>query len=667
MSALCSCAREFLADERGTSLSEASFSLSMLAHALRIAWRMTPSATAEAVFFSENHALEDEPRAGLSDASTLARAVLRLGRGAPRMKRFRGGWRSASVRLERASLLLREALRREREGVTANLSELWERVHEEWTALTDKGRGKKALLELAASCGLSPKQAGPAVEAVFKAIQSELLPGVHALLFHGLTQEGTKRKHFHHERWQQGMRQAPHASPVLRAAMLAPVIAQAREAAGKGALMTALEHFQTALESLPRSRERVLLGRETSRVAGELTRTKKKEEEIIILRRRLALLDTLSALAPHDFGLYRSRSAMHIHLAIALIERENSFLAAGQHLAMAYLLDPLDDTPARLLTQAQELLGEAYRSTQQARRQGHTLNSHGEFIERQGRAGWEATLSYPRTQEGQALARATHAAALGETALRLGLMPLEPASIEAVKELLQVLASEGGTRLAELHERLCARHPVLAGIPWGDIVRVLQTGAPPIAEVMAVLLNEPPLLALDMTFTSNLEAGWRRSCKQGIAADPSSPGWIMDRWVVYPWLFSSHGLLLKASAMAGLVLCLAGTGPLAHRAWQGQRRDEAFQRLTAARQAGEPAQVTRSAWEFLMSDPGSMDPRITEVARASGDALMSQMLEAIKASDSQRLQQLSSESDQLQARLEPYHASGVLNVLATGG
>jgi hypothetical protein len=249
----------------------------------------------------------------------------------------------------------------------------------------------------------------------------------------------------------------------------------------------------------------------------------------------------------------------------------------------------------------------------------------------------------------------------------LGLKPLDPTSIAAVEALLTGLASKEDPGLEALRERLCQQHPMLAEVPWEQVEQLLQGGAPPQAEVLAQLLPALPPLATDTALAEQLATGWRATCERGIASGPSSSPGRMDCWVLYPWLLSFRGLIPKTVALAGLALFLTGLMSLTHRAWLRTRRDESFQRLLAARETGDLSQVAGLARDFLADDPEGLDVRSGQVTEAYQDALVSQMVEAARTGDSEKLQQISRESTALQEQLDPGRTPAAPGLLAVGG
>lgn len=573
------------------------------------------------VFFSRQWALEDAPGSERFPGSGLARAILRLGEGPPLAARLRVPRRDGHKRVERASLLLREALRREREGVGRHHGELWRLIHEEWMALGTSAQARDFLRELAVSIGIPREAVDAEVDAVSRAIPNELLPGVHALVHSGLRAGAPSRERLHLKEWRNAVRDNPQASPVLRSALLAQVVISAREAVQKASYRSALAHYWNALELLPPSWSRTLLAHEAC-LAAEQWVGSLKNFSCASLEKVLAKLEKWSAQLPHHFGLRRLRAAVHhLHLVHELPPLRR-FSQASSHLMKGWILEPLASIP--------------------------TPHSKGAATPREP----EGLASFLRTREGMALADETRTAALGEAAFRLGLLPSEPGVLPAVSALCLAFAREEGARVDVLRERLLREHPLLARVPWGLLEELHASGFPIRAEVLAVSLPAPPPFSLDTSSTGPLAEGWRRTCEQGIAAGPSSGRRGIDRCVLYPWLLSAREPVTKAAALVGVLLLSAGGAGLSLHAWEASLREEAFQRFVAASQAEEPSRVAESARDFLRHDARGGDPRLEQVVRGYQEAVLREAIDAARAGDSARAERLSRESAEVEARLE---------------
>ncbi|WNG48456.1 hypothetical protein F0U60_33290 [Archangium minus] len=575
--------------------------------------------TSGCVFFSRHWALEDAPGSELFPGSALARAVLRLGEGPPLAARLRGTRRNGHRRVERASLLLREALRRERQGLGTHHDELWQLIHEEWTALGGSAPARDFLRDLAVSIGIPREEVDAEVDAVLGAIPNELLPGVHALIHSGLPAGSPARERLHFVEWRSAIRHNPQASPMLRSALVAHAVTSAREAVQEASYRSALVHFQAALELMPPSWPQTLLAHEACLAAehwvGSLTSASRDSLEAV-----LATLARWSALLPHHFSLCRLRAALHRRLADGLLAKRH-FSEAALHLLKARLLDPLGSSLAPSREDEASLVPESF-------------------------------LVFTRMPEGMALADESRTAALGETALRLGLLPSEPAVLSAVSALCLALGQEEGGGWNVLRRQLLQEHPVLAQVPCELLETLRGSGLSMRAEALAVHLPAPPPFSLDNSSAALLVAGWRRTCEQGIAAGSSSGRKGLDRWVFYPWLFSVREPLAKAAALVGVLLLAVGGTGLTQQAWEASRRDAAFQRFVAARQAEEPSRVSESARSFLRHDDRGRDPRFDQVVRGYEEAVLREAIDAARAGDTERAQRLSRESAALKARLE---------------
>jgi len=628
---------------------------------------MEAPAVSGSVFFSRDWTLEERLDSEQPIGSSLARAVLRLGEGTPLAARFRGALRNGRIQVERASLLLREALRREREGSVLHRHESWRFIHEEWIALCRNAPARAFLRGLAVSVGIPEGTVEVEVDAFLCAIRNELLPGVHALLYTGLATGSGAREHFHFEWWRTAMRHGSQTSSVLTSALLTYLISSAREDVQKESYLSALGLFQEALELLPPSSwSRELVGHEAC-LAAEQWVTSQKKASRVALATALTRLERLGGLVPHDFGLRRLRGALHVRLAFGFIQEERRFLDGALHLVKARLLDPRDPSLDEFLRRTGEQLSNAYAQALTARRQGHSLNERGARILREGQMGLGPILAFAETSEGRILAEETRTAMLGEAMLRLGLLPSAPAARSAITALCSAFSQKEDSGGNGLRERLCLEHPMLEQVRWGALEglrgRVLSIRP----EVLAVLLPPPPPLSLDEASVGLLAAGWRRTCEQGLAAGASSGSRGIDRWVFYPWLFSSRDLFAKGAALVGALLLMAGTAGLCLQSWDESRREEAFQRFVVARQAGELSRVAEAARDFLARDSAGRDLRLEQVSQGYRDAVLRDAINAARTGDSERLRRLSRESETLEAQLKLLGAPGQPVASAKGG
>jgi hypothetical protein len=635
------------------------------------------------VFFSRHWALEDASGSERFMGSALARAILRLGEGPPLAARLRGTRRNGHRQVERASLLLREALRREREGLGAHHDELWRLIHEEWTALCGSAPARDFLRELGVSIGIPREQADAEVDAVLWAIPNELLPGVHALVYSGLPGGSPARERLHLVQWRAAARYISQVPPVLSSALVAHSVTAAREAVQKESYLAALVHFQNALQLLPPSWSHTLLAHEACLAAEQWVGSLKNASRDS-LGAVLAKLGQFSAFLPHHFGLRRLRGALHLRLADGLIPERNfseamlhlgkqwegslknasrdfldAVLAIGQfsdflphHLGLRRLRGALHlrladgRIPERPFSEAVLHLVKA-----------RILDPLGSIPEplRQGEEASQEPgpiLAFARTPEGRALAEETRTAALGEAASRLGLLPSDPAVLPAVSALCLALGQEEGRGWDVLRERLLQEHPVLAQVPWDLLEKLRGSELTVRAEVLAVRLPAPPPFCLDTSSSGLLAAGWRRTCEQGIAAGSSSGRKGIDRWVFYPWLFSAREPFAKAAALVGVLLVVVGGAGLSLQSWDASRREAAFQHFVAARQAEEPLRVSESAQNFLRHDARGRDPRFEQVLQGYREAVLRGVIDAVGAGDTEQVQRLSRESAALEARLE---------------
>jgi hypothetical protein len=554
-------------------------------------------------------------------------------------------------------LLLREALRREREGFATHRDESWRFIHEEWTALNRSAPAREFLRGLAVSIGIAEWKVEEEVDAFLFAIWNELLPGVHALLYTGLATSSGARERFHLEQWRTAMRHGSHVPSELMSALLTCLISSARKAVLKESYLSALGLFQEVLELLPPSWSRELLGHEACLVAEQWARSQEnasREALPIVLTR----LGRLGALVPHDFGLRRLRNSLHTNFALRLIHEEYRFCDGAAHLVAARLLDPLDPTPDRLLRQTGDLLSKLYSQVLNAQRQGHSLNALGVLLLREGQRGLGPGLAFAETSQGRALAEEARTAMRGEAMLRLGLLPSAPAAHSAMEALCSVFGNKADSEGSWLREWLCREHPMLEQIRWEALEELRRRALPICAESLAMFLPRPPALSLDEASTGLLAAGWRRTCEQGIAAGASSRSKGLDRWVFYPWLFSSRDLLAKGAALVGILLLVVGTVKLSFQTWDESRREEAFQRFVVARRAGESSRVAEAARDFLARDSVGRDPRLEQVAQGYRDAVLRDAINAARTGDPEQVQRLSRESDALEARLELLGAPG---------
>jgi len=624
---------------------------------------MEAPAVSGPVFFSRDWTLEERLDSEQPMGSSLARAVLRLGEGLPLATRFRGAFRNGRIQVERATLLLREALRREREGATTHRDEFWRFIHEEWTALSRSAPAKEFLRGLAVSIGIAKEKVDAEVEALLGAIRSELLPGVHALLYTG---SGT-REGFHLERWRTAQRQGSQVSSVLTSALLTCLISSAREAVQKESYLSALGLFEEVLKSLPPSWSRELLGHEACLVAEQWVLSRKNAPQWT-LGEVLTTLARLGALVPHDFGLRQLRSAVHIKIGLGLIQEENRFSDGAVHLVGARLLDPLNPSPGRLLQQTDELLSKRYARVLNARRQGHSLNELGARLLQEGQRGLGPSHAFVDTPQGRALAAETWTAMQGEAMLRLGLLPSSSAARSAMDAFCSALVRSAYSGWHDaLREQLCVEHPLLEQIRWEELEELRGRALSLRPEVLATHLPPPPALSLDEASTGLLAAGWRRTCEQGIAAGASSGRKVIDRWVFYPWLFSRRDLFAKGAALAGALLLVVGTVGLCVQVWDESRREAAFQRFVVAQQARDLSRVAEASRDFLAWDSAGRDPRLEQVAQAYRDALLRAAIDAGRTGNSEHVQRLSREGDTLEARLELLGTPGLPVASAKGG
>jgi tetratricopeptide (TPR) repeat protein len=615
------------------------------------------SAVFRSVFFSRAWSLEEQLDSEPPMGSALARAVLRLGEGLPLADRFRGARRNGRIQVERASLLLREALRRAREGITLNRNESWRFIHEEWTALCRSAPARAFLQGLAVSAGIPEWKVEEEVDAFLGAIRNELLPGVHALFHAGLATGARGRERFHLERWWTAMRHGAQVSPVLTSALLTCLLPSAREAVQKQEYPEALDLFEKALKALPPSWSRELLGHEAFLAAKPWVASQKYASRTA-LTAALKRLERLGALVPHDFGLRQLRGTVHIYLATRLIQEERLFSDGALHLVKAQLLDPLTPLANRLLPQTGELLSKVYAQVLTARQQGHSLNTQGWRFLREGKRGLGPILAFDESPAGRKLAQEARTALQGEAMLRLGLLPSEAAAPAAMEAVYATFGRKVGSSGDAPREWLCREHPLLKDIRWKELEELRECGLPVCPEVLALSLPPLPRFSLDEASVELLSTGWRRTCEQGLAAGASSGTKAIDRWVFHPWLFSSRDWLAKGAAVVGSLLVMVGMAGLSIQAWDQSRREEAIQRFVIAKQAGEPSRMAEAARDFLAWDSAGRDPRLEQVAQEYRDALLRNAIHAARTGDSEQFQRLSRESDTLEARLEQLSAQG---------
>ncbi len=575
--------------------------------------------------------VECPPEATASPEQRLAWHLLALGGHGPGRASLAAGLVSTHHRLNRARVLLRDALAHERRGEARAAADTWAWVDREWTALADSKSAERLLARQARSLGMEPDVAWK----VFSAVETELLPALHlrCVLF-PLAARLTTRRHVRFiEGWSlPSVGVSAGLARLYAAYLLAKTLVTPP---GKVDCPNLYSRFELLFKAVPRDPVVEDLFEEVLRhFLAWAEEGGARSLRGVRLDDHVSSMQQLGSSSPPSLRKLELESRLLTEWAFRQLSRPIPTSRGVLQLRLATTLDPYNKKAQRLF---EEVL--AISSAEGGTGPGPSwlvpsahLQAHRAGL-REGLASVEHVVDTELLQ---------HAAARFKQGLYRELMrrlELDPSRTEhhalnvaLIDSINDAMAKSAQDRSAPelrgaIRTQVFARSPLAPWLPWDQIDATLERNSVPVGQLLGRLLPPTAPEAIRQRLVS-VRQTVHSSSGVAVPAGQLTP----FRVRMWTWLGSTRDLMFKLAAVAGMVMLVHSVGWRAPQWLDVWMRDRAYRALHAGASGGDRRRVIESAEAFLLRDGSEeRDPRLDEVKARYADAVLNEVLRLARA------------------------------------
>ena len=570
-------------------------------------------------------------------------------------------FRRPAERLRRASLLTARVLRLEASASLDAATELWLEVDAEWHWAARAKSARAFFLERARALGAADPEA--VATTVMEAIAVELVPLLHLRGLLLANPEYVGRQALHRAVLARWLLPGT-ASDELVTLFDWWLLLLARDTADP----TPATDASVANLVLARTIDDPLVADIVAHYArlhlGLVRARLEKKVGIRWFKERLDALEQLEQEADSTIALFEAISTMAVALGVQQIGNKAKIADGVYHVAKALMYDPANGTARE---QYREAIAARERLQKDARAievRGQRLTAEGHMLVNGFADGVANAKTLLESEEAKRVATSLERAAQHGLARRLGL-PVNDATARAqvvtlaraVDQVGSWLASQKETSISAAEYASIVRSAAintdrsLETLPWEKLNPVLERGALPNSDYLALLIPEPELPQVSAFATAI------REMATGAPLTPARP---RHDWAA-TWFLSPRDPKWKLAYAAGVVMLIYGIGAGATNATREAILGRSYDEVVSAVRANNDSSVADAGLTFLDRRRNAWDdPRVDQV---SGwvDAAVARRVLALAGDER------SDDAQQLLARYENTRASMAVTLKPEGG